>query len=137
MTEYLPLLGMTVVIFIIMICVLLGVYVSVEKIKENIIIANDRKKVKKYKEQGIEEHWAICGHGFYIEKTHNNETFYLNQDGCFYNTTTNIKEFNFDTRDEMSTYIEDNKEIMKSKYGEDANFKIYTKRIYLGYCKQL
>jgi len=137
MLEDLKIFILIVFIFIIFMCVVFGVYIGIENIRNKINDIKQQKKSKEYEAQGIEQRWAIMGCGFYIEKIHNDESFYLNQDGCFYNTTTNMKEFNFDTMDERSKYIEDNKEAMKSTYGEDVIFKIYTKRVYLGYCKQL
>lgn len=123
----------TVFVFAILIFLGFGIYTGIEKINNN----KQLKKDKENEAQGIEKRWAVMGHGFYIIKTRDNEIFYLNKDENFYNTTTNIKEFNFDTRDEVGDYIESNKENMKTKYGQDINFKIYTKQIYLGYCKQL
>lgn len=92
----------------------------------------------KYKEQGIERRFAITGHIFIIQKQNSDgELFFLNKDGYFYNTKINIKEFIFDTREELDIFIEDNKSELKSKYGDNIQFHIYLHKVDLGYCKRL
>ena len=87
-----------------------------------------KKQEEEYKKQGIEKRWAEMECGFYICKTNNDDTFYLNKNGCFYNTTTNVREHNFDTQDELNKYLEDNADDIKAKYGE-VEFKKYRRRI--------
>ena len=136
MIEILKFIGMALLILVPIMCLVVSVLV----VPDIIIEKNDNKKRQKqeeeYKKQGIEKRWAEMGCGFYICKTNNDGTFYLNKNGCFYNTTTNVREHNFDTEDELNKYLEDNADDIKAKYGE-VEFKKYRKRIYLGYCKQI
>ena len=130
--DFLIVIGISILI-VGLICVLVVVPdIIIYKINDK----KEKKKEEEYKKQGIEKRWAIMGCGFYIFKNNENEEFYLNKDGNFYNTTTNIQEHNFDTEEELNKYIEDNIEKLKEKYG-DIQLKKYVKHVYLGYCKQI
>lgn len=136
MIEILKIVGMMILVLVPFMC-LVGALVFVpDIIIEKIDNKKRQKQEEEYKKQGIEKRWAEMGCGFYICKTNNDDTFYLNKNGCFYNTTANVKEHDFDTEDELSKYLEDNADDIKAKYGEVV-FKKYRRRIYLGYCKQI
>lgn len=126
-----------ILIIIPILCLIFALVFIPDIIIEKIDNKKRQKQEEEYKKQGIEKRWAEMGCGFYICKTDDNdEYFYLNKDDCFYNTTTNVKEHNFDTDDELNKYLEDNVDNIKSKYGEVV-FKKYRRRVYLGYCKRI
>ena len=130
--DFLIVIGVSILI-VGLVCVLVVVPdIIIYKINDK----KEKKKEEEYKEQGIEKRWAIMGRGFYIFKNNGDEVFYLNKDGNFYNTTTNIQEYNFDNEEELNKYIEDDIEELKEKYG-DVQLKKYVKHVYLGYCKQI
>lgn len=134
--DFLKSLGTMILIIIPILCLIFALVFIPDIIIEKIDNKKRQKQEEEYKKQGIEKRWAEMGCGFYICKVHNDEVFYLNQNGEFYNTTTNVKAYNFDTDEELDNYIEDNRENIKSSYGE-VMFKKYRRRVYLGYCKQI
>lgn len=94
------------------------------------------KREQKEKENGIERRWVTIGYAFYIYTIYKNEKYYLNKDGKFYTSTTNIKMYLFDNEEDMEKYIDLHEKEFHEKY---TNIKIQKckRREYIGKCKKL
>ena len=64
----------------------------------------DDKREQKEKKDGIEGRWVTTGYTFYIYTIYKNEKYYLNTDGKFYTSTTNIKLYLFNCKKDMEKY---------------------------------
>lgn len=102
------------------------------------IIGNyiDGKREKREKKDGIETRWVTTGYAFYIYTIYKNEKYYLNKDGNFYTSTTNIKLYLFNYEQDMEKYINLHEKEFHEKY---PNIKIQKckRREYIGKCKKL
>lgn len=102
------------------------------------IIGNyiDDKREKREKKDGIEGRWVTTGYAFYIYTIYKNEKYYLNKDGSFYTSTTNIKLYLFNYEQDMEEYINLHEKEFHEKY---PNIKIQKckQREYIGKCKKL
>ena len=102
------------------------------------IIGNyiDGKREKREKKDGIEGRWVTTGYAFYIYSIYKNEKYYLNKDGNFYTSTTNIKLYLFNYEQDMEKYINLHEKEFHEKY---PNIKIQKckRRKYIGKCKKL
>lgn len=102
------------------------------------IIGNyiDDKREQKEKKDGIEGRSVTTGYAFYIYTIYKNEKYYLNKDGNFYTSITNIKIYLFDNEEDMEKYIDLHEKEFYEKY---TNIKIQKceQRKYIGKCKKL
>ena len=96
----------------------------------------DYKREQKEKKDGIEGRWVTIGYCFYIYTIYKNEKYYLNKDGNFYTSTTNIKTYLFNNEQDMGKYIYLHEKELHEKY---VNIKIQKckRRKYIGKCKKL
>lgn len=96
----------------------------------------DDKREQKEKKDGIEGRWVTTRYAFYIYTIYKNEKYYLNKDGNFYTSTTNIKEYLFNYEQDMEKYINLHEKEFHEKY---PNIKIqkYKQMEYIGKCKKL
>lgn len=96
----------------------------------------DDKREQKEKKDGIEGRWVTTGYTFYIYTIYKNEKYYLNTDGKFYTSTTNIKLYLFNCKKDMEKYINLHEKEFYEKY---PNIKIQKckQMKYIGKCKKL
>ena len=102
------------------------------------IIGNyiDGKREKREKKDGIEGRWVTTGYAFYIYSIYKNEKYYLNKDGNFYTSTTNIKLYLFNYEQDMEKYINLHEKEFHEKYPK-IKIQKCKRRKYIGKCKKL
>lgn len=118
---------------LILVPIVIFVAIILPDIIENYI---NGKREQKEKKNGIEARWVTVGYAFYIYIIYKNEKYYLNKDGKFYTSTTNIKMYLFDNEEDMEKYIDLHEKEFHEKY---TNIKIQKckQRKYIGKCKKL
>ena len=133
MKEILNLFLGTSISMLILVSIIIFVAIILPDIIENNI---DDKKEQKEWEDGIERRWVTTGYAFYVYTIYKNEKYYLNKDGNFYTSTTNIKVYLFNHEQDMEKYINLHEKEFHEKY---PNIKIqkYKRREYIGKCKKL
>lgn len=116
--------------------VLVSIIFVVTILPDIIEIYIDDKREQKEKKDGIEGRWVTIGYAFCIYTIYKNEKYYLNKDGNFYTSTTNIKVYLFNYEQDMEKYINLHEKEFHEKY---PNIKIqkYKRREYIGKCKKL
>ena len=133
MKEILNLFLGTSILMVVLVPILLFVAIVLPDIIGDYI---DDKREQNEKKDGIEGRWVTIGYTFYIYTIYKNEKYYLNKDGNFYTSTTNVKLYLFNCKQDMEKYINLHEKEFHEKY---PNIKIQKcKRMeYIGKCKKI
>lgn len=133
MEEILNIFLGTCLLLLVLVLAVIFVAIILPDIIENYINGKREQKEKKY---GIKRRWITIGYAFYIYTIYKNEKYYLNNDGNFYTSTTNIKMYLFDNEEDMEKYIDLHEKEFHEKY---TNIKIQKckQKKYIGKCKKL
>lgn len=87
--------------------------------------------------QGIKNRIVPISYDIAIYKTVNGDKYYLNNDGDYYTSLTNVRKYSFKSILERKTFLSESIECLKKEYGEDISIAQTTKYIWLGKCKKL